>query len=322
MLPLVAGVGGCAVEPPPAAPTVMRFEFHSAFLMNLHHFLFDAARHPGRLDQMPLAQSPDAGEMAALRAAVAFYEVQYGRRDPLFDDHMRDIKHALAGADDDRRRAQGLGLPPPLADVLELAAPAYAHCLWPAQDRANRAWIARVERLEARDGARIQPRLERIFDARFPPAIRDDVMVDTGTFTGAYTEAPPPQTVLPSGRPSYDGPAALELIWHEAAHAGPADHLEETVAARAQALGRPVPENLWHAAQFEAVGSVVADVLARDGTPGYVPYAQANSVHRRAWPRYLPALEVDWHAWLDGRGSLREAVDAMLMRLRAATPAS
>ena len=142
-------------------------------------------------------------------------------------------------------------------------------------------------------------------------------VVTTGTFTGAYTDAPPPQTVVPSGWPEYDGLAALEMIWHEAAHAGPADHLEETIAAEARALGRPVPENLWHAAQFEAVGTVVADVLARDGTPGYVEYAQANGVHRRAWPQYLPLLRTDWQDWLDGRTSMEAALRAMIAALAA-----
>ena len=322
LLSLLAGTVGCASEPVPATATTLRFEFHSAFLMNLHHFLVDAARHPGRIDQVQWTQPPTADELAALHAAVAFYASEFGDRDLLFDDGLRDIKHALARADDNRRSALGLELPPALAELLERAAPGYARCLWPAQDRANRAWIARVERLEARYGASIQPRLERIFEARFPPAIRDDVVVTTGTFTGAYTDAPPPQTVLPGGWPSYDGQAALEMIWHEAAHAGPADHLEETISARAQALGRPVPENLWHAAQFEAVGTVVADVLARDGAPGYVEYAEANGVYRRAWPRFQPLLKEDWRAWLDGKGNLLDAVDRMLARLPPTAPAS
>lgn len=317
LLPLLAGVGGCAVGPAPTAPprAPLQFDFHSAFLMNLHHFLVDAARHPGRIDQVPWTLPPTADETAALHAAVAFYSTEFGKRDLLFDDGLRDIKHALALAGDDRRDARGLGLPPALAQALDRAAPAYARCLWPAQDRGNRDWIARVERLETRYGALIQPRLERIFDARFPASIRDDVVVATGTFTGAYTDAPPPQTVLPSGWPEYDGLAALEMIWHEAAHAGPADHLEETIAAEARTLGREAPENLWHAAQFEAVGTVVADVLAHDGVPGYVEYAEANGVYRRAWPRYVPLLRTQWRPWLQGRGSLGEAVHAMLVQL-------
>lgn len=314
--PLSTGLAGCAVEAP--VPTVLRFEFHSAFLMNLHHFLVDAARHPDRLDAVKWERPPTPDEMAALHAAVAFYTSTFGQRDLLFDDQLRDIKHALARADDARQQADGLGLPPALAAMLDRAGPAYARCLWPAQDRVNRDWIARVQVLQARHGAQIQPRLERIFQARFPASIRDDVVVTTGTFTGAYTDAPPPQTVIPSGWEEYGGLAALEMIWHEAAHAGPGDQLEALFETEARAMGRQVPDNLWHAALFEAVGATVSDVLARDGATGYVEYAVANGVYRRAWPSYQPLLRNEWAAWLAGRGSLQGAVDAMRAAPRVA----
>ena len=313
-VPLVASFAGCAADAP-AAPATLRFEFHSAFLMNLHHFLVDASRHPGRLDAVKWSAPPTAEEMAAMHEAVAYYAATFGQRNLLFDDQLRDIKHALARADDARQQAEGLGLPPALAAVLDRAAPAYARCLWASQDRVNRDWIAQVQVLQARYGAQIQPRLERIFEARFPASVRDDIVVETGDFSGAYTDSPPPQTVLPSGRSGYDGLASLEMIWHEASHTGADDKLVDLVESEAKAMGRPVPENLWHAALFEAVGTTVSDVLAQDGVNGYVEYAEKNGVYRRAWPSYVPLLRNEWKAWLDGRGSLKGAVDAMLSRL-------
>jgi len=295
----------------------MRFEFHSAFLMNLHHFLVDAARHPGRIDKAPWTTPPTAAEMAALHEAVATYAQTVGQRDLLFDDQLRDIKHALARADDAREQADGLGLPPAVAAALDRAAPAYARCLWASQDRINRDWIARVQGLQARYGAQIQPRLERIFESKFPPSIREDVVVTTGTFTGAYTDAPPPQTVIPSGWEEYGGLASLEMIWHEAAHAGADDRLVDVIEVEAKAAGRPVPENLWHAALFEAVGVTVTDVYARDGMAGYVPYADKRGVYSRGWAPYVPLLHDQWRSWIDGRGTLTGAVDAMLARLPA-----
>jgi hypothetical protein len=113
------------------------------------------------------------------------------------------------------------------------------------------------------------------------------------------------------------------MIWHEAAHTGPSDKLESLIEADAHAMGREVPANLWHAALFEAVGTTVAEVLARDGVTGYVQYAEKNGVYRRAWPAYVPLLRGAWDAWLAGRGSLEGAVDAMLSTQRlAAAPAS
>jgi len=319
-LAAAACLAGCVHEPP--APDVMRFEFHSAFLMNLHHFLVDAARHPGRIDTTSWTTPPTAAEMAALHEAVAFYAQDIGQRDLLFDEQLGDVKHALARADDAREQADGLGLPPTLAAALDRAAPAYARCLWASQDRINRDWIAHVQGLEARYGARIQPRLERIFDARFPPSIREDVVVTTGTFTGAYTDAPPPQTVIPSGWEEYGGLASLEMIWHEAAHAGAVDRLVDVIEAQAKAAGRPVPDNLWHAALFETVGVTVADVYARDGVAGYVPYADKQGVYSRGWAPYVPLLHDQWRPWIDGRGTLTGAVDAMLARLPAPSKAA
>lgn len=163
----------------------MQFEFHSAFLMSLHHFLVDAARHPGRIDAEKWSVPPTADEMLAMHEAVMFYATSFGKRDLLFDNQLREIKHALARADDERQQADGLGLPPALTAVLDLAAPVYARCLWESQDRTNRDWIAHVQVLQARYGAQIQARLERIFESRFPASIRDDVVLTTGTFSGA-----------------------------------------------------------------------------------------------------------------------------------------
>jgi hypothetical protein len=314
----LCGPAGCAAQPPAPARVPMRFEFHSAFLMNLHHFLIDVARHPGRIDSVKWSEPPTDAERTTLHEAVAFYAGTFGKRDLLFDEGLRDIKHALARADDARQQADGLGLSPALAAMLDRVAPVYARCLWAAQDRVNRDWIADVQGLQARHGAQIQSRLERIFQARFPASIRDDVVVTTGTFTGAYTDAPPPQTVVPSGWAEYGGLASLEMIWHEAAHAGPGDQLEALIESEAHAMGREAPDNLWHAALFEAVGSTVADVLARDGVTGYVEYAETNGVYRRAWSAYLPLLRNEWGAWLAGKGSLKGAVDAMLSAQRVA----
>ncbi len=313
----VPGVSSPSVPASPLAVTAhLRFDFHSGFLMNLHHFLYDAARHPDRLG-VAWSARPSDDDMATMRAAVAFYARNYAARDLLFDDEMVDIKHALAVDDDQRRDARGLALPPELIVQMERVAPVYARTLWPSHDATNLAWIARVRALEARYGAAIQPAIEKALDHPFPAGIRDDVVVDTGTFTGAYTDGPPPQTVIPSGWREYDGLAALEMIWHEAAHADVTDTLEHAIAADVDTLHRAPASarNLWHAAQFYAVGHVVQDVLARDGHVDYVPYATRNGVCARAWQSFVPLLQGDWEAWLQGRGSMGEAVRAMVAQL-------
>ncbi len=299
---------------------VVRFEMHASLLMNLHHMLYDAGRHPGRLESAPWAAAADPQDLAALRDAAASYGRQYASRDLLFDDGMRDIKHALSAAGDEQTNPRGLGLPPALEATLASAAPAYARAAWPAQRAVDRARMGETQALEQRYGTRIQRRLERIFGQPFPAAIRVDFVVETGSFAGGYTDAPPPQTVLPAGRPEYGGPAALEMLWHEASHAGPADALEIELNDAIRAARRAPADQLWHAAQFWAVGEVVRELLAADGVDE-TPYAQRNGVYRRAWPQWLPLLETDWQRWVEkdgGKGTRAQAIAAMVARLPAA----
>jgi hypothetical protein len=313
-LPLLSMPARAADEaPPPPAKSI--FDFHSAFLVNLHHFLYDAAVRPKHLEDRAWAAKPGDAEMATLREAVAYYAAHYGQRDLLFDDGMRALDTALAGADDAQRRARGLALPADLAEVLDRAAPVYARCLWPAQDAANRSWIARAKVLDSRYGAAIRPALERVFAHPLPAVVRDDVVFESGEFTGAYTGDDPPHSILPSGWPAYDGLAALEMIYHEAVHAHADEPLMAAIDAATDAAHRPRDEHLWHAAHFYAVGLVVQDVLRRDGGVAYVPYADARGLYARSWSAYLPVLQDDWRAYVEGRGTLQQAARAMVAHL-------
>jgi hypothetical protein len=319
---LAAVCAGCAGEadkvraaaalPPPPH---LRFEFHSAMLMNLHHFLYDAARHPERLEQAPWAVPPTAQELAALNDAVAFYAQHYAKQDLLFDADMTAIKHGLSVQDDARARADGLALPPELVGVLDRAAPAYVRVLWPAHLQADQLWINNVSTLNARYGDEIQARLVHAFAHKFVPDIRVDVVYETGSLTGAYTGEAPPQTVMPSSRASYNAEASLEMLWHEAAHTGAVDALSAEIDADVKAFHRAPADQLWHATQFYTVGYVVQDVYSRQAGLDYAPYASKNGVYARGWAAYFPLIDSDWQAWLGGRGTMRQAVEKMVKRL-------
>ena len=316
---------GCADKPDRAAlaraeaakppPPHLRFEYHDAVLMNLHHFLYDAARNPDHLANAAWAVPPSAQDMAALQDAVAFYAQHYAKQDPLFDPDLVAIKHALSVSDDARARADGLPLPADLVAVLDRAAPVYLRVLWPRQQQADQLWINNVSTLNARYGDEIQARIEHALAHRFPPMIRVDIVYDTGTFQGAFTDANPPQSVIPSSRPTYNGEASLEMLWHEAAHTGAVDTLVAEIDANVKAQHRAPADQLWHATQFYTVGYVVQDVYKYAGSIDYTPYATKNGLYARAWPTYLPLLETDWQAWLTGRGTMRQAVEKMVAKL-------
>jgi hypothetical protein len=321
----LACAGAIAAEPAaPAASAVpvaqrrVHFDFHSGFLMNLHHFLYDAARHPEHLAQAHWAQPPTPDELAALQAGAEFYRAHYARHSLPFDATLAQIRVALSVADDSREDVGRLTLLDGLATVLQRAAPAYAHCLWPVHDAANRAWIAHVQTLDARYGAEVQQGVEQALQHPFPPGLRDDVVADTGDLNGAYTADSPPQAVFPSERADYGGWAALEMLYHEASHAGVTDRLSDRIDAQIAQQHRAPDHQLWHAAQFYAVGFVTQRVLHDEAAIDYQPYAQRNDVYGGRWAAYLPLLDGPWRAYLSGHGTMDEAVQTMVAALPAA----
>ncbi|WP_147330364.1 MULTISPECIES: hypothetical protein [unclassified Duganella] len=302
---IVAGVG--------ASPTRVQLEFHSAFLMNLHHFLYNLGVHPELVEKISWTATPSADEMTALRKAVAHYRDNYAKRSPLFDDQMASIKTALSVADT-RREAGGLALPPQLAATLDSVAPMYAHCIWAQQDASNQQWIAEAKRLDARYGVEVQEGIARYLQAPFPlTPIRIDVVVDTGTRQGGYTDT---QTVIPSGRPDYQGLASLEMVYHEISHIASTDKLENAIEARLKATQRNPDSDLWHGVQFYTVGTVVKDAYKRDGI-AYEPYADKGGLFKGYWSPLLPPIESEWRPYMNGKQTFDQAVARMVDQLPA-----
>jgi hypothetical protein len=290
----------------------VRFEFHSAFLMNLHHFLYDAAMHEGKLEKEAWQVAPTRAQMQTLREAVAFYKLHYAKQDLLFDDTMVDIKAALNVADD-RRDATGLKLPSDLITVLNSAAPIYAKCIWAAQDQINQTWIAQVKALDATYGAEIQARIEHDLAHAFPTSpIRDDLVVATGYWAGAYTREEP---VMPSDSEDYRGLASLEMLYHEASHIHVTDTVRNEINADLKAMQRADHHGLWHAVQFYTVGEIVKDVLKRRANLDYQPYAQKNGVYTRGWSSFVPLLEGPWQSYLQGKVNMQDALNLMVDKL-------
>lgn len=302
---LSASACAAAAEPSPAR---VGFAFHSAFLPNLHHYLYNLATHPAAVTSLPPA------EAQSLSGPIAYYHDHFAGRDLLFDDGLAAIKRALLAADDARRDPDGLALPPELAATLRAAAPVYAAHEWPAQDAANRAWIAAVQALDARYGAAVQAAVERGLASRYPETVRIDVVFETGKRQGAYTDA---SAVIPSGRASYQGHAALEMLYHEAAHVQTADALEAALSRALGAAGKSRDSDLWHVLQSYTVGAAVRDALAREGID-YRPYADKAGLMDGVWAGTKPLTEADWKPYLAGR----ESFDAAVGHMAAAVPAA
>lgn len=285
----------------------MRFDYHVGFLMNLHHALLDASWHPARAEALLARATQPEGD--GLRAALAFYRAAYADSDILFGEDLAAVKRSLAGADDARRDPRGLGLAPGLEEALARATPAYARLAWDDAAARDRAWIDNARALDARYGAAVQAAVERGLNAGFPAApIRVDLVADTGSRQGAYTDI---QVVMPSARADYQGLAALEMLYHEAAHVQSSDRLEHDIAVRAQARRRDPDSQLWHVLHFQTVGAAARDAYARDGI-AYVQYAERRGLYAGPFAAYLPMVGGDWARWLAGREGWQAAIDGMV----------
>lgn len=293
------------------------FQFHSAFLMNLHAFLLDASARQREISSYTWVVSPTPGESKTLRTAIAFYEANYAQRNLLDDPMMSRIKKALS-VNDSSQDPKGLGLPRALTTILGRVAPIYLRCLWPAQDNSNREWIRQAKMLDAQYGAEVQAGIEHFLNHRFQTTpIRVDIVVATGSRNGGYTDT---QTILPSGRTDYQRLAALEMLYHEATHIDVADTVTEEIESQLQAKHRS-GDSLWHAVQFYTVGDVVKSVYSRKGNIDYQTYGCLNGVYTRgSWPAYHAAIDAEWRPYLQGQVTMQQAISRMVDKMPPSVP--
>src|SRR6202047_1758313 len=201
------------------------FELHSGFWINLHHRLYEEARQrssppagnakSGKSARPVLQIAPGAklvlssAEQRAWDEAVSYYAANYADKDLLFSTELILLKNQLgdfetcdelSGA---RKKTCDAGLPPKLTHILEAAAPVYRAHYWPADDRANRAWVKRVAPLVTEQGVGLSHRLADIYQTRWPTEkIRVDV-VRFAHWAGAYTTLDPLRVTISSIDPRH-----------------------------------------------------------------------------------------------------------------------
>jgi len=298
---LLAQACAVAPQPPEARP---RFVFQSHFWVNLHHFLRAEARRRERgvepLQQLaPLARE----EREAWTRALDVYR-PLAQRSLLFDENMVAIHVALAAADGEET-PELVGFE--LAAALDDAAPIFRAHLWSARARANDEWIARTRPTVERLAAEVTEALAAAHELAWPA---EPILVDVTPETGpnlAYTtnRAPPGFAGLTAIDPSVAGgsPAAVECVFHEAAHVLDAT-LVRWVEEESARQGRATPRDLWHAILFYTAGELSRRALGQAGT-----YREDLL---RGFPHCLPALDAYWRPYLDGTLPLSVALGELV----------
>ena len=339
------------------------FELHSGFWINLHHRLYEEARQqrnavpaggakaskPAKptLQVTPGAKAVfSAAEQHAWDEAVAYYTANYADKDLLFSTELVLLKNQLgdfetcdelSGA---KKRSCDAGLPSKLTQILEGAAAGYRAHRWPADDRANRAWIKRAAPLVREQGVGLSHRLADIYQTQWPnEKIRVDVSA-VANAAGAYTTLDPLRVTIASTDPRNQGSAALEVLFHEASH-GIATPVELAIVRECRQRDKPIPRDLWHALIFYTTGEVIKPLIdtesdasndatfpsrsggtnaSQDGTRSsedaeYTPYAKREGLYQRGWENYLQMLTRYWQPYLEGRVTFDDAIAHMVSAL-------
>ena len=333
------------------------FELHSGFWINLHHRLYEEARRQRSGSPAPSGRAGKAGkpilqvapgarlalsaaEQRVWDAAVAYYATNYADKDLLFSTELALLKNQLGDFETcdelsgTKKKTCDAGLPPKLTQALESAGAIYRAHRWAADDRANRAWIARAAPLVREQGVGLSHRLADIYQTQWPSEkIRVDVSA-VANATGAYTTLDPLRVTIASTDARNQGADALEVLFHEASH-GIAIPVEQAIERECRQREKPIPRDLWHALIFyttgevikpltEAEGSASGDGTTNDGGEaarggpsggGNGSYASRNGLYQRGWENYVDMLVRYWQPYLDGKVTFDDAIAHMVSAL-------
>ncbi|HYK02953.1 MAG TPA: hypothetical protein VE974_14430 [Thermoanaerobaculia bacterium] len=323
---LVSMAGAALAQSPERTPvlTTPRFAFYSDFETNLNDALIAAgvARKGGKgelfrsgdeavcFDKLP----PSA--RAAWNGAVSYYTeiiapVEWNARQQFL------IRMQLAGFDESSKDAGARQFTDIAGHVRAAAAPAYRACRWTAQDAKNRRWLEELKPLLAAHEEKIAPRLQELYGKRWPvlPILMD--VVETVNWSGATTawsDAGQGHILLAS---EPQGPAALELVFHESSHIlmDRPDPVRQALDSAARAADFRPPGDLWHLVLFYTTGETVRRILEDAGTPGYTPMLY-EIFKRDSWVEYRDALERTWRPYVRGERTLAEASADLIEALR------
>lgn len=300
--------------------TTPHFAFYSDFATNVNDALIAAGLARSKGQPEPLRAGEPASCFDALRSsaragwdrAVDYYAEIVSPAD--FLDHRQVLLRLHLAGDALRPDDAGSRQYVAIADGMRAAAaPAYESCRWPARDSENREWIEALGRRLATHEQAIARRLEKLYETSWNglPVLVD--VVETVSWSGANSVPRDPAGGHLLISTSYRGPAALEIVFHEASHllVGRDDPLQQALDRAARALDLPVPDDLWHPLMFYTTGETVRRVLQDAGEPDYTPMI-FEIFGRSRWGRYQQAIERTWPAYLDGEQTLSEAARALL----------
>ncbi len=329
LLPYPAQAGASPQSEAPAAPVI---EFHSAFWVNLHHFLYlqgrirraqtgdgSAETETAAPPDLASAKGMTPQQKQAWDSAVQTYANSWSSRDLLLNNQLVLINDRLTELDDcpelagRSRRECTSGIVPELVAALDEAAPVYRQFWWPEQDQANRAWISGIAPLLRQVGDAMAARLANAYESPWPRRIRVDIVYFAGP-NGAYTSVDPLHVLISSQDPRNQHLAGVETLFYEASHVISAE-VEQAIGQESHRVSKPIPRDLWNAILLytsdEILDQITQKSYAANPAP-QPPQPTPDPLHDRGWDRYELLLQEHWQRYLDGGIDLDTAIAHMI----------
>ena len=323
---LVPGVASAQNAQSSLVLTTKHFAFHSDLATNVNDALTAVAGARRAKQPEPFASGPEkvcldglpSAEREGWERAVAYYTDSKAT-----NFQIVLLRFKLAGLQqrygmDDTSNRQYLN---DISAVREAATPAYVKCRWPTQDASNRRWVTRVKPLLDRYETSLGDAFPRVFQMAWTGLpVRVD-LVETAGFGGANaasTDSSISHIRISSTNPGNQDRAALEVTFHEAAHAltTPESPLGSALASAAKASGATLPKmDLVHAVHFFIVGEVIRRSFAQAGEQPYTPYLYALKLFP---DQFRDAAAQIWPPYIDGARTMQQAASDLVRAL--ATP--
>jgi hypothetical protein len=298
------------------ASPIFRFET-DGFWLNLHHYLHVLGQVEAKMPDIKreaVVRAPDEqaeglkglseAERQAWRESVTFYATGLSKLSTTFDRQVIDVTNALRRASSDRP-ASDLKIDPAVAAALDRAAPIYRKVWWTKHRDSNRAWLDDMQAPLKQHGPQVLAYVTRAYQEPWEKGGYPVNVSGYANWAGAYSTSFN-LLVVASLNPGNKGIHGFEITFHEAMH-----QWDEEIDARLMRLAKEhklkFNDLLSHAMIFYTTGEAVRSVV-----PGHVPYAELAGIWKGRMGAFKPALDAHWKPYLDGKGTLEDALLAIL----------
>jgi hypothetical protein len=300
----------------------MYFEFHSNYLMNLHHFLVKKGFQLSKEEKDPAKQfdllfvndlkTPVKPETKTkVMQAIQFYADSICPKNLLFDPNLTQFKYDLEACTvltDLKAKEPIKGT----VDAIEKASRFYAEFFWQEQDKKNRAYVTNlIKQVKQIEKAVIDSSSKYYGYKHNGKKFRVD-LVDYATFYGAYTTTEPYiNAVISSTDKRHEGTQGVEIVFHEVSH-GMIDKVFEAQEKISKELGKEVDHNVWHTILFYSSGTFVKNELAKQGVTHELYIYKNNLAKIPGVQKTIDAIVQYWQPYLDGKSDMEAAVRSIL----------